>query len=337
MQQPSVTVLVSCLAMCLVAPVSAHHSARVTYDVDRSIEMEGEITEVFVRNPHLHLTLKTIDAAGAEVLIDVESIPATRLQRVGLPPELFRVGDTVRVAGFPSRRYADEMYANNLLLPDGREVLLDTPVAYWTNNTIGLGLDITPGERSSDRSLGIFRVWSTDGQFYRQSVESLLTDEARAARAEWDPFAPDNPFLGCAPKGMPQIMGQPNPIEFVNRGDEIVIRLEEFDTVRVISMAEPPAEPREPTLLGHSFGRWEDDSLVVETDGIDYPYFGQDGTLQSEAMHVVERFTVNADGSRLDYEQTLTDPWLLTDTLTRSKTWVWVPGDQVLPFQCGVD
>ncbi len=270
--------------------------------------------------------------------MDVESIPATRLQRVGLPPDLFQVGDTVKVAGFPSRRYADEMYANNLLLPDGREVLLDTPVAYWTNDTIGIGLDITPGERGSDRSLGIFRVWSTDGQFFRErgaTLASLLTDAARARREEWDPFAPGNPFLACVPKGMPQIMGQPNPIEIVNRGDEIIIRLEEFDTVRVISMAQPSAENRTPRLLGHSYGRWEGDTLVVETDGIDYPYFSQDGLMQSEQMHVIERFTVNEDGSRLDYEQTLSDPWLLTGTYTRSKSLVWVPGDRVLPFGCG--
>lgn len=323
------------VALLLLAPAAlAHHSARVTYDVNRTIEMQGEIAVVFIRNPHMHLTLKTTDASGEELLVDVESIPATRLQRVGLPAELFRVGDAIRVAGFPSRRYADQMYANNLLLPDGREVLLDTPVAHFTNNTIGIGLDITPGERGSDRSLGFFRVWSTTGEPYRGSVESLLTDEARAARELWDPFAADNPFLGCVPKGMPQIMGQPNPIEFVNRGDEIVIRLEEFDTVRVISMTAPGDQPAAPTLLGHSYGYWEGDTLVVETSGIDYPYFGQDGTLQSEDMHVLERFTVSDDGSRLDYEQTLTDPWMLTAPTTRTKSWIWVPGDQVLPFEC---
>jgi hypothetical protein len=311
-----------------------HHSAVVTYDITRTVEFEGIIAEVQWRNPHLHIVLNTVGGDRTGMQLDVESIPATRLRRVGLAPELFEVGATVRVAGFPSRRYPDQMYANNLLLPDGREVLLDSPQPYWTNDTIGIGLDITPGERGADRALGLFRVWSTDGKNFRESPESLLTERARAAREEWDPFAADNPFLGCTPKGMPGIMGQPNPIEFVDRGEQIVIRLEEFDTVRVVSMGEPPQRPEPPTLLGHSYGRWDGDSLVVETRDIDYRYFSQDGLLQSPAMHVVERFTLNAEGSRLDYEQTVTDAWLLQEPFTRTKSWVWVPGDRVLPFEC---
>lgn len=316
--------------------VESHHSARVTFDVDQTIEMAGEVVEVFIQNPHLHLTIRTEDRNGNEMLVDVESIPATRLQRVGVTDDLFRIGDNVRVAGFPSRRFADQMYATNLLLPEGREILLDTPDPHWTNNTVGSGLDVTPGERGSDQSLGLFRVWSTDGRFLGmgQSVEGLLTEQARATREKWDPFSPDNPFPGCIPKGMPQIMEQPNPIEFVNRGDEIVLRMEEFDAVRVISLADPPAEPGPPRRMGYSFGRWEGNTLIVETSGINHPYFSQDGLLQSEEMQVTERFTVNEEGSRLDYEQTAFDPWLLTEAFTRTKAWVWVPGDQVLPFNC---
>lgn len=325
-------------SLCLLLGAGAaypHHSAIVTYHIDQTVEHGGEITEILWRNPHLLLKLKTVDEDGQEMELEVESIPATRLARVGLPRDLLQIGDTVRVAGFPSRRYADQMYANNLLLPDGREILLDTPEPHWgTDRTLGIGLDITPGERGADASLGVFRVWSTPGRSFRQGVERFLTDEARAAREEWDPFAPGNPFLGCVPKGMPQIMGQPNPVEFIDDGDRILVRIEEYDTLRTIHMTEPPAEPPAPTLLGHSYGRWDGGTLVVETSGIDYPYFSQDGLLQSDAMHVIERFTVNAEGSELEYEQTLTDPWLLTETFTRSRTWVWVPGDQVRPFEC---
>lgn len=338
MRQPFTVVLSLCAAAlaCFPDATQSHHSARVTYDIEKTIEMTGEVVEVFVRNPHLHLTLRTQGENGSEMLVDVESIPATRLQRNGLNADLFRVGDRIRVAGFPSRRYPDEMYANNLLLPDGREILLDTPVARWTNNTIGSGLDITPGQRGSDQSLGIFRVWSTDGRFlgFGQSVEDLLTDQARAVREEWDPFSADYPFAGCTAKGMPLIMQQPNPIEFVNRGTEIVLRMEEYDAIRVISMSDPPEDVGMPRLLGHSYGRLEGDTLVVETSGIDYPYFSQEGLRQSDAMHVIERFTVNDDGSRLDYEQTASDPWLLTAPFTQTKSWVWVPGDQVLEFEC---
>jgi hypothetical protein len=323
----------------------AHHSARITYDMDQVIEFEGEVTGVVWRNPHVRFTLTTLDASGGEVSWAVESIPVTRLSRVGVTPDVFEVGQIVRVAGHPARRSVNDLYAINLLLQDGREVLLDTPVARWTDNTIGTGMDETPGTASADASLGIFRVWSTDGSFLATETRFLteggtisypLTEEARAAQADWDPLSPDNPFLTCTPKGMPIIMQQPNPIEFVDNGDEILLKIEEFDTVRVISL-EPSTAAQSPAPLGHSVGRWEGNTLAVKTDGINWPYFDQNGYRQSDAIETLERFALDEVGSRLDYELTIVDPGLFTEPVTLRKSWRWVPGDQVLPFNCAAN
>ncbi|MBD08451.1 MAG: hypothetical protein CMD70_07005 [Gammaproteobacteria bacterium] len=312
----------------------AHHSVGVTFDMGQPVEFNGEIVEVRWQNPHMHFTMKTV-VDGAEILMGVEGIPATRLARVGVSPEVLEIGATVSAYGFPSRRYEDEMYATNLLLPDGREVLLDTPDPHWTNNTIGTGRDNTPGELGSDRSLGIFRVWSSAGRgFADRPSDNQLTEQALIVREQWDPFSSDNPFIQCTPTGMPTIMGQPNPMEFVDGGDEIVIRIEEYDIVRVISLEEEPEQLLESIPLGHSFGRWEEDVLVVMTNRIDWRNFSQDGLMQSDSMEVVERFSLNEEGSRLEYEQTITDPWLFIEPYTRTRSWVWVPGDQVRPFEC---
>ena len=327
--------------LCLWPLVSVgHHAAQVTYHVDQIIEVEGRITDLRWRNPHIRFTINVSDAQGQMALWNVESVPITRLTRVGVSADLVSIGQTVRVAGFPSKRSTTEMYAINLLLADGREVLLDTPVARWTDDTVGTGLDQTPGSRSADPSLGLFRVWSTDGIFLGlgsmgEDLGFSLTDEARAAQAAWDPLSLDNPFRGCAPKGMPAIMEQPNPMEFVDQGDRILLRLEEYDTVRVISMGDDIlVEPNQQALLGHSVGRWDGSTLVVETDRIDWRHFNQNGLKQSDGMELVERFTPSGDGARLDYELTITDAALFTETEVVTKSWVWVPGDQVLPFDC---
>ncbi len=317
-----------------------HHAAVVTYHMDRLIEVEGEITHLLWRNPHLRFTIDATDAPGGTAVWDVESIPVTRLTRVGISADTVGVGQTVRVAGFPSRRSTNEVYAINMLLPDGREILLDTPVARWTNNTIGTGRDETPGTVSADPSLGIFRVWSTDGVplGITNNQTFQLTEAARTAQAEWDPLSPANPFRGCTPKGMPSIMGQPNPMEFVDQGDDILLRLEEYDTVRTIAMRGGPSdESIEATLLGHSVGRWEGRTLVVQTGRISWRNFSQSGLLQSEAIDVIERFTPSENGARLDYELTITDPTLFTEPAVLTKSWVWVPGDRVLPFDCTED
>ncbi len=328
--------LVGLVAVVYATVALGHHVAQVTYDTDQVIEVEGEITRLLWRNPHIRFTINTTDGQGGTALWNVESIPVTRLTRVGVPADVVGIGQTVKVAGFPSRRPENALYAINMLLSDGREVLLDTPVARWTDNTIGTGRDETPGTRAADPTLGIFRVWSSDESRLRLDRDGHpFTDAARAAKAAWDPLSPDNPFRGCSPKGMPTIMEQPNPMELVDRGDQILLRLEDYDTVRLISMEPASSNEDGPaTPLGRSVGHWEGDTLVVETDRISWRYFNQVGLLQSEAIELVERFTPSEDGARLDYELTVMDPALFTEPAVLTMSWIWVPGDQVLPFDC---
>ena len=104
-----------------------------------------------------------------------------------------------------------------------------------------------------------------------------LTASAAAARASFDPIKND-PTRNCAPKGMPYVMEQPYPIEFVNRGDVIELHLEEYDTVRRIALS-PAAAPkaRNEPRVGTSTGRFDGKTLVVETRGVDYKFFNATG------------------------------------------------------------
>ena len=325
------------LVLAATASVTAwgHHSPQGIYFTDQMIEVEGEITRIIWRNPHVRFTIEATDEQGERTSWAVESVPVTRLGRAGIPSDVVEVGHRVRVAGHPSRRPENDLYAFNMLLPDGREVLLDSPEPRWTNNTIGAGTDSTPGVRSADPSLGIFRVWSADEtRLELEKEREFLTEAAIATEAAWDALAPDNPFVACT-RGMPTIMESPNPAEFVNRGDEIILRMESFDTVRVIHMTpEAGNADAQPSPLGHSVGRWEGGTLVVETDQISWRYYSQTGLLSSEAIELVERFTPSEDGARLDYELTVTDPALFSQPTAFRKSLVWVPGDQVLPFEC---
>jgi len=327
--------------LCLLPlPSFAHHAAQVTYHTDQIIEVEGEITSLVWRNPHIRFTMNVTDAQGGAALWDVESIPVTRLKRVGVSADLVAVGQTVRVAGFPSRRSATEVYALNLLLADGREALLDTPVARWTDNTVGTGQDETPGERSADASLGLFRVWSTDGvPIPLGSLVSnetfKLTEEAQAAEAAWDTLSPDNPFRGCSPKGMPTIMEQPYPMELIDNGNTITMHMEEGDTVRVFDMT-PIASAADKGLqpLGYSVGEWQDEVLVITTVGSDWPYVDMTGIPNSDDAVYVERFTAGENGTTLDYTLTITDPSTFTSPPTFTKTYLWLADAEVRPYDC---
>ena len=310
-----------------------HHSIAVTFDTERMLEIQGEVTRILWRNPHIRLVVRT-SLGEAQADWTIEGGAVSRLSRWGVGEGMLEIGDTIRLAGFPSKRRSNELYAQNLLLPDGREVLMDyRSPARWRDDAIG-GQRLSTG--ASNSSLGIFRVWTSDGQRYDKEVDSYpLTDAARAAQEAWDPVR-DNPYFGCMPKGMPTIMQQPFPIEFTDQGDEIHLHIEEYDLIRVISMREGPTSSTvPPTILGDSAGYWEDESLVVTTTNIDWPYsFGQVGIPQSDAVELVERFTIMDGSGRLEYEITSIDPVTYAEPLTLTKSFLWVPGLKLLPYEC---
>ena len=165
--------------------------------------------------------------------------------------------------------------------------------------------------------------------------EYPLTETARAIRAEWDPQRAGNPFLSCEPIGMPRIMGQPYPMEFVDDGERILLRIELYDVVRTIHMdPDAAAGNAPPGPLGFSTGSWDGNALVVRTTRLGWPWFDQSGIPQSAAAELLERFTPSADGTRLEYILTVTDPDTFTEPVTLEKYWTWRPDAQVRPFDC---
>ena len=312
---------------------SAHHSIGATFNTGETVEIEGEVTRILWRNPHVRLNVRTVGEDGAAVDWWMEGGAVSRLARWGVEEGVVATGDSVRLAGYPSRRRANEMFGLNLLLPDGREIMMDYRASpRWRDDAIG-GERLSAGAASAD--LGLFRVWTSDGQAYDIGTDDYpLTDSAHATIGAFNPVQ-DNPLYGCLPKGMPTIMQQPFPVEFVDNGDEIHLRIEEYDLLRVIHMDGGPEPSELPTILGDSTGRWDGDTLVVTTTNIDWPYsFGQIGIPQSNAAELVERFTIVDDGARLRYEITSTDPATYTEPLTLTKHFVWVPGLEIRLYEC---
>jgi hypothetical protein len=159
-----------------------------------------------------------------------------------------------------------------------------------------------------------------------------LTAAGRAGLADWNPR--DNSLLRCGTKGTPLIMISPLPMEFTRNGDTITMRLEEYDTVRTIHMNPNAQAPAEHTLFGFSRGRFEGNTLVVETDHIKPGYFDHEGTPMSDQIKVIERFTPNADYTRLDYTLTTTDPVNFERAFDLKRYFVWKPENVVHPYEC---
>ena len=263
-----------CLTLLVPSWTDAHHSRVTFFDMSRTVELAGEITRVQWRHPHVRYWIQADPEFGG-ALWELETTPPSLLERQGISREILAAGTHVRVAGPPSKVAEHAMEVSHVLLPDGREVLLHTGRApRWTDNTVERALQgfeaeaVRAAEASAD---GIFRVWTRPGlagddrpPFWLDSYP--LTTQGQAAMAAWN--AVTDIDTGCRPKAMPALMGSFWPVEFVEAGDSLELRIEEFDSVRVIHMNSAPA-PSASSPLGHSTGRWEDGDLVVTTTGVD--------------------------------------------------------------------
>ena len=334
--------LLAALIGCTPALAGAHHSPFIYFDASRTVEAEGVVTAVNWRNPHATFEL-TADGVSWEVEANAISI----LRRMDLDADSVRVGDVVTVAGWPPKDGSTRIFLTNMLIEGRSEIILwpGGQRRWSTEDTAGSSAVWLASEADfaeEDAPDGIFHVWSTsladvpDALIFDGAVFPL-TEAAQAARAGYDMYG--NPIIGtCIAKGMPTIMEQPYPMELEQGDGVIYLRMEEFDAMRVIHMSgDAYGQDAPPSRMGHSTGHWEGDTLVVRTSRINWPYFDQNGLPQSEDMETVERFTVNDEGSRLGYELVVTDPWLFTEPVTLGKSWRWVPGDAVLPFNCAED
>ena len=317
------------------APVFAHHSGS---EYDRTtVEIEGTLVELVWQNPHVHFGVRTTGKDGKPVVWDVEANSLSILRRTDANPDNLKLGDRIKVAGAPSRQTPNKMWASNLLPAKGREVVLGPGIQpRWTTSAAGSKSTWFEGGSDADKTAGIFRVWSTKfgepgGVWWRPDYP--LTETGRKKRATFNPLT-DTVAPGCRPKGMPTIMEQPYPLEFVNKGDTILLRLEEYDTVRTIHLKGAAAASAPRTLLGYSQGRWEGKTLVVATSRIAWSYFDPSGVPLGPSASIVERFTPSPDGTRLSVAMTVTDPDTFTQPVDLQRTWVWRKGETVKPYNC---
>ena len=327
------------------APASAHHST-AEYDPGSIVEARGEVVSVLWRNPHVRFEVSTKSLDSDDRLWEIESVDLTRLDRAGLPRNLLNVGDRVTFAGNPSTRTERRIYVTNLLVADGREILLRSNARpRWSTdravNTDSIAARASAPLPAGNRFFGRVFVPAREGQAPAWVRDPPLTAAARAGKAAYDEVV-DDPVLGCISPGMPRVMLRSGPyaVRFVERGADLVLQNEWFEIDRVIHMdgKEPPADtPYAP--LGHSAGRWDGDALVITTTYIDWPYFelyGLVGVPQSRAMRIVERFTPRDGNATLRYDFAATDPANLTETVAYDNyvTFRWNPSLDFLPYDC---
>jgi hypothetical protein len=131
-------------------------------------------------------------------------------------------------------------------------------------------------------------------------------------------------------------MQAPFPMEIYQGRDLIVFKMEYFDMYRVIFLdgrEHPPADAPH-SKSGHSVGRWEGDTLVVDTAHLAAGTFMNNGFNHSDSLHMIERFRLSADGSTLSLAQVYDDAETFAGLAARYMAWTKRLGEYVFPYEC---
>jgi hypothetical protein len=159
----------------------------------------------------------------------------------------------------------------------------------------------------------------------------------RAAQRESDkrgePLA--NASTECVPNGMPQMMFPIYPIEILQTHGQVTIIAEAMSQVRRIFLDQPQTKIEEtpPTYFGHSVGRWEGNTLVVDTVGVKEEVLGYRDIPHSDQMRIKERFHLVSPDVLHD-EVTIEDPVVLEKPWTFTFAYKRSPGYQMLEYVC---
>ena len=113
-------------------------------------------------------------------------------------------------------------------------------------------------------------------------------------------------YANCMPVVTPQAFGVPYQFQMVQNANTLIILHEYPGTFRIIEIGGTHPEDPDPTWLGHSVGKWEGDTLVVDTVGFN-DKTELNGFNHTEAMHIVERFK-RPTFDVIEYEAVIEDP-----------------------------
>jgi hypothetical protein len=180
---------------------------------------------------------------------------------------------------------------------------------------------ILPAPRLADGSADLSGVWNTDRPFVVDIGGALpkgetlpLNDWAKKVMATHK--SKDDPEAQCLPTGVPRLA--PYPMKYLQMPNLFVILFEgNIHSFRQIFLdrKEHPKDPN-PTWYGDSIGRWEGDTLVVDTIGFnDRTWFDFAGHPHTEQLHTVERFR-RPDKETMEYKVTIDDPGAYTKPFT---------------------
>jgi len=306
-------------AALMPAAVLGHHSP-APYDSTREVVFEGTVTELEWKNPHVLMTIETRAEGGSPVLQEIEASALSQVRTWGLPREALAPGQTVIVRAWPNRSG-----------PRARALGIDVRAS--DGRVYALNLQAAGSFRPSGvaPATGLSGRWVPTAESWNQALnwagsDHPYTEAGRAARAESVRVRSvrGTSAGACEPRPPLNLMLLPDlrTIEVSEAAIVVSFDSEGVQQRRIVHMdgvAHPAGLAL--SLLGHSIGRWEGETLVIDTVGIAPHLTGGFGVPSTASTHLIERLSLTADRRQLQYTFTVEDPAHLTSPISYTATW----------------
>jgi hypothetical protein len=300
------------------------------YDTQRTITLAGTVVNYEWGNPHVYVHIRTTSDNGAEEVWEVEAGSPTMMERTGWFRDTLRVDDRVTVEANPTRNIGRRVaWLSSLQKADGS-------VSYRRGAPLVSALPQNPVP-----AVGVSGNWlPTTPAFVRfvgSPEEWPLTERAQAALAAHTDS--QNGSQDCVSLSAPFLMAWADLKRIEVGAETTVIKAALIDDIqREIHMNTESHDQAAPTNQGHSIGRFEGDVLVVDTARFAGHASGiRTGVPSSSRKHLVERFELSSDRTRLTYSYELEDPEHLTQPVHGSVEWIHRPDLTYTSYDCNRD
>ena len=363
--------LAGLLGMLAVTPLAAHHAITAKFDPARPGTLTGRVTKVDWANPHVHV-LVNVPSEGRMVNWAVELESQLDLERSGWNMNSLEPGDAVTVQGLRARDGSPQLWATSIVLAGTNErVMAVSPAALAALKPAAGSQPARPVPRWPDGKPRLGAAPGETGYWARPSSTVLMETGANVAAdasglltnlGDIDKVAPfqrwarnlyelrqrnflngDPMYLTCQPPGAVRQFQMPYGNQFLE--DRVFGRIfvmaggGNHDWHFIYTDGRPQegelgGNDTNPLYYGNARGRWEGDTLVVDTRGLNEKFWFSNGGLpHTEQLHLVERFT-RTDMNTLRYEVTIDDPGAYTRPWSAGWTLQWVAGEELPVYYC---
>jgi Family of unknown function (DUF6152) len=363
-----VTFAVAVVAVLLLGTaISAHHPISAKFDDTKPQTLSGVVTLVDWRNPHVHIYMNVRTNNDADNwAIELES--PIDLQAGGWTRDSVKAGDGITVTGITARNGSRQLWATKIVMTGtGKEVLHFTPPSppallanrptpRWPDKQPRLGPSAggTQGYWAFPSSTVLAEATANVPAMDQYGLLKNVADAKRVAPMQpWalglyeyrqKRFLQDDPtYINCKPPGGPRQFQLSFGVQFVEDRDRqriFVLIGGGNNNYRIIYLdgrghaGQVGGDDDNPLYYGRAVGKWEADSLVVDTRGFNEDFWFTNGGLpHTEQLKLSERFT-RPDLDTLKYELTIDDAGAYTKPWSTSWTLRWVAGEELPVHIC---